>query len=188
MNIFQEIVESRMIRQVSQLDGLTVQQLGEKLLEHLLGLEILAIKAPARAALYAGQIVSAINFAGFRQTQPDLYNLIVFLLKSSQFDQYVDYDQTVIIPEFQLKRNLRNVADGNIDLDDFNQLMLILQRRLPSINSQLMNLRREISDYPDLDSGDQQQILYRLMMQMRERQVNSDLYQELDKLYRKHQS
>jgi hypothetical protein len=76
------------------------------------------------------------------------------------------------------------VAAKDIDMDDYNQLMMVLQRRLPGINSVLINLRREISGYKNLTAGEKSQCIRRLLLQMRERQVNSDLYQELDKLYR----
>jgi hypothetical protein len=184
MNIFQEVTESRMIRQVAQLHGTTQQELCEKLFEHLLALQVLAIDNPGKASEYANQIISAINFAGFRQSQPDLYNLIVFLIRPGQFTDQLDTEHTVIIPEFQLKRVLRAVAAKDIDIDDYNQLMMVLQRRLPGINSGLINLRREISDYKRLTDGEKSQCIRRLLLQMRERQVNSDLYQELDKLYR----
>lgn len=182
MNIFQEVTESRMIRQLSQVEGRTLDSLMEQLFEHLLALQVLATEAPQEARRYVSSIVQNLNFPGFRQSQNDLYNLIVFVMKKTQYEDKIDVDIDVVLPEFNLKRNLRDIADGRINNNDYSHMMLMIQRRYPTVGYRQANLRREIADYQKLTPKDRRDVVQRLALLMRETQVNSDMYYKLQNL------
>jgi hypothetical protein len=175
MNIFQEITESQMIRQLSQLKGSKLSDLMESLFEHLLAMQVLAIENPRAAASYADTIVTNLNFPGFRQSQTDLYNLIVFVMYYDQYKDLIKKDIDVVLPELMLKRNLRSIASGRIDLMDYNHMMMTIQRRYSMIGGRQANLRREISDYSSLDLRDRKKVVDQLIILMRNT-MNSDMY------------
>ena len=185
MNIFQEVIESRMIRQLEQVDGRKLDSLMEQLFEHLLALQVLAMADPSEARRYVGGIVQNLNFAGFRQSQNDLYNLIVLVMKHSQYDDKIEANMDIVLPEFNLKRNLREIADGRININDYNHMMLMIQRRYPTVGYRQANLRREIADYSRLDAKTRRDLVQRLAVLMRETQVNSDMYYKLQNLQAK---
>jgi type I site-specific restriction-modification system R (restriction) subunit len=185
MNIFQEVIESRLIRTLSQVEGRKLDSLMEQLFEHLLALQVLAIEEPIEARRYVSSIVQNLNFPGFRQSQNDLYNLIVFVMKQSQYSDKIDANLDVILPEFNLKRNIREIADGRINVNDYNHMMMMIQRRYPTVGYRQANLRREIADYSSMSPKSRRDLVQRLAMLMRETQVNSDMYYKLQSLLTK---
>jgi hypothetical protein len=185
MNIFQEVIESRLIRRLEQVEGRSLDSLMEQLFEHLLALQVLAMADPSEARRYVSGIVQNLNFAGFRQSQNDLYNLIVLVMKHSQYSDKINTDIEIVLPEFNLKRNLREIADGRININDYNHMMLMIQRRYPTVGYRQANLRREIADYKRLDPKTQRDVVQRLALLMRETQVNSDMYYKLQNLQAK---
>ena len=182
MNIFQEVTESRMIRRLSQVEGRKLDSIMEQLFEHLLALQLLAMEDPQDARQYVSSIVQNLNFPGFRQSQNDLYNLIVLVLKHEQYDDKIVKNMDIVIPEFNLKRNLRSIADGRIDVNDYNHMMLMIQRRYPTVGYRQANMRREIADYQKLTPKIRKDLVQRLSVLMRESQVNSDMWYKLQKL------
>jgi hypothetical protein len=185
MNIFQEVTESRLIRRLEQVNGRSLDSLVEQLFEHLLALQVLAMQDPQEARRYVSGIVNNLNFPGFRQSQNDLYNLIVFVMKQSQYSDRIDANIEITIPEFNLKRNIREIANGRINTNDYNHMMLMIQRRYPTVGYRQANLRRELADYRALDSKSRRDLVQRLALLMRETQVNSDMYYKLQNLLAK---
>jgi hypothetical protein len=182
MNIFQEVTESRLIRRLEQVDGRKLDSLMEQLFEHLLALQVLALEDPQEARRYVSGIVNNLNFPGFRQSQNDLYNLIVFVMKQSQYSDKIDANIDIVLPEFNIKRNLREIADGRINNNDYSHMMLMIQRRYPTVGYRQANLRRELVDYRRLDAKSRRDLVQRLALLMRETQVNSDMYYKLQNL------
>jgi len=59
---------------------------------------------------------------------------------------------------------------------------LIMQRRFENLPQQLVALRRKISDWKQLSSGQQTSLINMLKLNMRERGIQSDFYHHLEKL------
>ena len=182
MNFLQELAESRLYRRLGQLEGKTIHDIAERLFEHLLALQIFCNVNPGLAARYATEIMKLQSFDGFRTSQPDLYNLIVLIQKQSQYSHIIDTDETVGIPELRLRRNLREIARGKFDNNDYSQMMLIMQRRFENLPQQLVALRRKISDWKQLSPGQRTSLINMLKLNMRERGIQSDFYHHLVKL------
>jgi hypothetical protein len=157
----------------------------EQLFEHLLALQVLATEDPQEARRYVSGIVQNLNFPGFRQSQNDLYNLIVFVMKQSQYSDKIDANIEITIPEFNIKRNIREIGDGRINTNDYNHMMLMIQRRYPTVGYRQANLRREVADYQKLDSKSRRDLVQRLALLMRETETNSDMYYKLQNLLSK---
>lgn len=182
MKFLQELNESRMYRRLGQLEGKDVHHIAERLFEHLLALQILCNEDRNLARQYAEWTMKQQQFDGFRNSQPDLYNLITLVLKQDQYSHIIDTDHTVTIPELRLRRNLREIARGGFDNNDFSYMMLMLQRKFEKLPKILISFRRQISDWKNLSSAQQTQTIRRLLTQMREKGMQSDFYQHLSKM------
>ena len=183
MNLFQEITESRMIRTLESVDGLSTDDLGKRLFQHLLALQLLAHTNKREARQYASKVCEAITFPGFRIFQRDLYNLITLLLQQDKYKERIKDFHPVKLPILFIRRNLLAIANGHLDDEDYNRMMILLQREFSSvINSRTITLRREISDWPALSRENRRLVLIALLWQMRERadRRQSDLYLLID--------
>lgn len=182
MKLLQELAESRLYRRLGQLEGKNISDIAERLFEHLLALQIFCNENPGLAARYAKEIMKMQAFDGFRTSQPDLYNLIVLIVKQSQYSHLINTDETVVIPELRLRRNLREIARGKFDNNDYSQMMLIMQRRFENLPQQLIALRRKISEWRQLSSSQKTSLINMLKLNMRERGIQSDFYHHLENL------
>jgi hypothetical protein len=184
MNLYQEIAEGRMLRTLANVHGLSTTDLAERVFEHMLGLQLLVQEHPTAAKKYAAQIVQAQTFNGFRANQTDLYNFLVLLMRPEQYERHVKKNLSIVMPEFIIRRNIRAIAAGKFDLQEFNRMMLLLQRRFPDLTARQINLRREISNYATLSKNSRKNIISQLLFAMQERRhwINSDLYVLLHEL------
>ena len=182
MKFLQELNESRMYRKLGQLEGRDVHYVAEQLFEHLLALQIFANENRSLAQNYAKWIMKQTQFDGFRNSQPDLYNLIVLVLRQDQYSHIISVDNKISLPELRLRRNLREIARGGFDNNDFSSMMLILQRKFDQLPGLLVQLRRQISDWKNLSPGDRTTVIRRLLIQMRTKGMQSDFYQQLSKM------
>jgi hypothetical protein len=103
-------------------------------------------------------------------------------MKQSQYSDKIDANIDIVLPEFNIKRNLRELADGRINNNDYSHMMLMIQRRYPTVGYRQANLRRELVDYRRLDAKSRRDLVQRLALLMRETQVNSDMYYKLQNL------
>jgi type I site-specific restriction-modification system R (restriction) subunit len=182
MNFLKEITESRIIRQLNQARQFDLEEITERVFEHLLALQVLAQVRPKEARQYAQTIANNISFDGFRPAQRDLYNLIALVVHADRYSDTVDKNINITLPEFAIRRNIKSIADGRIDVNDYNNMMMTLQRRYHRIGPRQANLRREISDWSQLSRRNKLLIIDQLVMLMRERNMNSDLYYHITQL------
>lgn len=178
MKLFQELAEGRMLRSLDSVKGLTGQDLVERIFEHLIALQLLAYSNPKKAKSYAEQLCQASTFDSFRSMQTDLYNFLVLLMRPESYEGLVKNNIDVDLPEYFIRRQIRAIADGRMDSDGYNQMMLMLQRQFKNIPGRLINFRREASEFPDFSAGRQKLLINLVLQNMRERAhwVNSDLY------------
>jgi hypothetical protein len=182
MEFLRELNESRMFRRLKQLTGQSVHDVAERLFEHLLFLQILAQENPSRASIYAREIMAQQQFDGFRTSRPDLYNLIALITNQDTYSYIINTDESVGIPIFRLRRNLRLIEQRKFNNNDYSQMMYMLQQRFDQLPARLFVLRRQISNWSRLSKTEKQSVLKQLKYQMRERGIQSDFFVELEKL------
>ena len=179
MNFVQELNESRLYRRLGQLKGKTLGDVAERVFEHMLALQIVVQEKPDYALRYAKRIWTHQNFGGFRSTQPDLYNLLALLLNPSQYEHILEIDDTYYVPELRLRRVLRDLNSGRYNNNDYSELMMWLQRHFDNLTGVHMMLRRQISSWARLSPAEKRSVIKRLMIQMRDKGIQSDLYMQL---------
>ena len=179
------ITEARMLRRLSSVKGETVDNLTSKLFNHLLALRMLFVLKPKVAIAYASDTMQYAAFKGFRVSSTDLYNLIVLVLQQYDHADKLFNNWDIVLPEMRIRRVLRAVAVGDWPSSDFNELMLIIQRRA-NLTGYQHTLRRVSADFDKLPTEMQHQHLKRLLLLMREDGIQSDLYIEARRIATKH--
>ena len=176
MNMFQEIAEARLFRQLGRLEGLSRSEMARKFFVHMMGLRVLWEEDPRAAQEYARTIMRWPDFDGFRSVSNDLYNITAVLMNPERFADRVSNDMAFAVPELRLRRIMRELQRGQLDRDDFDNFMMILQRNIPDLGGPHMALRREISDYQRLTPAQRVSMLRRLLLLIREHEVFTDLH------------
>ena len=182
MEFIKDIIESRMYRRLEQVKGTDVTTLGSLVFDHLLMLRVLYYLDKKTAQSYAQSTMKQQNFNGFRQSMTDMYNFLTLVMKQRQYADKLFNDWDVVVPELRLKRVLRSVADGELDERDYDQLLMILQRRFKDLTSDQMWLRRLVQDWHKrISHMDRKQAITRILQTVR-RPINTDLYMLLQKV------
>ena len=182
MKFIQELNESRLYRQLKQLKARTSEELAERFFEHLLALQIVAHEDPSWAKAYAEQIMKYQDLSAFRTSQNDLYNLTALILNPEKYEHILQSTESYAVPELRLKRNLRDIARGAYNNIDYSELMMMLQRQFDNLKGQHIQLRRIISDWEMQNEKEKSVIIRRMLINMRERGVQSDIYVKLERL------
>ena len=184
-DFIENLEESRTFKRLSLVRGMTVDEIAIKVLNFLLALKVLYHEDKKQASRYAQQLVNQQSYSGFKTSQPDLYNVLVLVFKKDQYSDLIGAS-TVILPELRIKRNLRNMASGRVDERDYNELLIMMLRRLKGVESLHWRLRRRIAEYDKLEKQDKAHIMRYLMLLMRKgEQIYPDLYIAIEKTARK---
>lgn len=176
LGFMKELHEARLIRRLDRIDGKDISELGRTLFNHLLALRLLYYEDAKSASKYARQIMRHPEFNGFRITSPDIFNLVVFIQNKKRFADRIEIDDALSVPEMRLRRNLRELEKGNINANDYEKMMLILQRQLDGLGSAHYQLRRETNEYPKLPESQKVHVIKRLLLLIRNPVFFSDLH------------
>ena len=98
MEFLQQLDESRMYRRLNQLTGMKIDDIAKTMFNHFLLLRGLYDVDKAKAMKYAGEIVSNLNFNGFRPSMPDLYNMIVMVMEQKKYADRVFNNWDIVLP------------------------------------------------------------------------------------------
>ena len=84
---------------------------------------------------------------------------------------------SVTLPEMRIKRIIRDMARGDLNAGDMDQLLMILQRQFKSIlDGDQMRIRRLATSWDKNNSSQNSFAVTRLIQTMR-RPINTDLYE-----------
>ena len=184
LNFIKELHEARLIRRLDRIDGKDINELGRTLFNHLLALRLLYFEDPKSASKYARAIMRHPQFNGFRVTSPDIFNLVVFIQNKNRFADKIEIDSALSVPEMRLRRNLRDIESGRLNENDYEKMMLILQRQLDGLGSAHYQLRRETNNYRKLPTSQKIQVIKRLLLLIRSPVFFSDLHMILKRVAR----
>lgn len=176
-DFIQELSEARMLRRIDAVKGMDVNELTSRLFNHLLALRIVLDRKPAVGKKYVDEILLYPAFNVFKATSPDLYNMLVLVLRQYAHADKLLNNWGIDIPELRLRKILRGWAAGDRMTAEFNRFMIVLQRQIPNIDPFQMTMRRVVvagKEGPDADTA-----IRRLVINMRETGIQSDLWQIL---------
>ena len=126
---------------------------------------------------YATQMSKNIQFDGFRQSMPDLFNILTLIIQQEKYADRLFNNWSVTLPEMRIKRIIRDMARGELVEGDMDQLLMILQRQFKSIlDGDQMRIRRLATSWDKNNSSQNSFAVTRLIQTMR-RPINTDLYE-----------
>jgi len=126
------------------------------------------------------------NLNAFRTTQSDMFNTIALLLHQEKYSDRINTKYDITIPEYRIKRILRDMARGRVDEDDYHQLFLLMMRQIKGVTSDHQRIRRQLHLYDQMSTQDKIRNLRWLMLQFRVGKARySDLYPLMDKVWKR---
>ena len=173
----QYVAEGRVVRRQSDLARYTFQEITERIYLSFLTLALLKTFSQTRsfAKSYATQTLTYGSFDRVRTTANDLYNMLAVVTgnpdvvqKLANKNQAMALRQRQSVPELAIRRYLR-------DLRDDYKFLTQLESALGISNLDYKNLRRAISDYPNLDSRRKQYTATRLLQALKAKLPGTDL-------------
>ena len=173
----QYVSEGRVVRRQNDLQRYTFQEITERIYLSFLTLSLLKNykQTVGFVKSYATQTLNYGSFDRVRTTANDLHNMLAIVAgdpelvkKLANKNAAMALRQRQTVPELAIRRYLRDFKN------DYNFLTK-LEKGLGVNNTDYKNLRRAISDYPNLDSRRKQVTTTRLLQALRSKLPGTDL-------------
>ena len=183
---FNELNEARIFKNLNLVRGVSAEDLALILLNMFFALNFIWHEDKGAAVNYAKSMMRDPNLTGYRTTQTDMFNTIVLLLHQEKYSDRLNTRYNVTIPEYRIKRILRDMARGRVDEDDYHQLFLLMMRQIKGTSSEHQRIRRQLHLYDKMSTEDKIRNLRWLLLQFRVGKARySDLYPMLDKIWKR---
>lgn len=182
MPFIQYVSEARVVRRQNDLQRFTFQDIQERIYLTFISLSLLknfSAEGKKWAKSYAQHTLTYGDFKIVRMSGNDLYNMlavvdgrddIVKKLKNSQQAQALR--QRNSLPTLAVKRYLRKLSD------DY-EFLTNLEKSLNIKNADYRNLRRQVSDYYNLNSTDRSSVNQKLLRLVQNKLPGSDLAKKI---------
>ena len=183
---FEELREARIFKNLNLVQGVKADDLAIMLLNMFFALNFIWHEDRNAAVKYAQGMMRDPNLNAFRTTQSDMFNTIALLLHQEKYSDRINTKYDITIPEYRIKRILRDMARGRVDEDDYHQLFLLMMRQIKGITSDHQRIRRQLHLYDQMSTQDKIRNLRWLMLQFRVGKARySDLYPLMDKVWKR---
>ena len=183
---FEELREARIFKNLNLVQGVKADDLAIMLLNMFFALNFIWHEDRNAAVKYAQGMMRDPNLNAFRTTQSDMFNTIALLLHQEKYSDRINTKYDITIPEYRIKRILRDMARGRVDEDDYHQLFLLMMRQIKGVTSDHQRIRRQLHLYDQMSTQDKIRNLRWLMLQFRVGKARySDLYPLLDKVWKR---
>jgi hypothetical protein len=183
---FEELSEARIFKNLNLVQGVKADDLAIMLLNMFFALNFIWHEDRNAAVKYAQGMMRDPNLNAFRTTQSDMFNTIALLLHQEKYSDRINTKYDITIPEYRIKRILRDMARGRVDEDDYHQLFLLMMRQIKGVTSDHQRIRRQLHLYDQMSTQDKIRNLRWLMLQFRVGKARySDLYPLMDKVWKR---
>ena len=173
----QYVSEARVVRRQSDLKRYTFQEITERIYLSFLTLSLLKYfnQTASFAKSYANNTLAYGSFERVRSTANDLHNMLAIVAgdpsivqKLANKNQAMALRQRQSVPVLAIRRYLRTLRGAY-------EFLTGLESALGIRNSDYKNLRRAISDYPNLDSKRRKVVATRLLQALKAKLPGTDL-------------
>ena len=180
----QYVSEARIVRRQSDLQRYTFQEITERIYLSFLTLSLLKYfnQTTSFVKSYASNTLAYGSFDRVRTTANDLHNMLAIVAgdpsivqKLANRNQAMALRQRQSVPILAIRRYLRTLKDDYAFLTG-------LESALGIRNTDYRNLRRAISDYPNLDSRRRKVVATRLLQALKAKLPGTDLQRQAQKL------
>lgn len=171
LEFIQELVEARVFRYDQDFNRKSRSDIALTTYAMFLMLEILRRYDAEFATKYAKDTFTYGDFSAVRSYATDLHNLLAGLAQKMP-----EADVFVSVPEFLIKRHLREIMYGQRTIQLTRQFYFQLEQDLGINNTAMKSVRRNIIDYTDLSAAeylDSAERVHRLLLNLA---PNADLH------------
>lgn len=175
MKFIRNLVEARFFRYQDNFDGKRISDIATTLYLLLLLVEISRRFCPEYAQRYCKQTFTMGNFDGIRSYATDVHNLIA-VLNNKHLRDKLDIDRTVHLPEFAIKRYLRDVMWGTREHNLNRSFFIQLSSDLGVTDPNTRTARRNIIDYHSLTPQEYYDTAERISRKLNDLAINCDLH------------
>jgi hypothetical protein len=141
-----ELSEARVFRNPTNLPEIGISNVAENFFNAALALQIMKYENPKAAQAYAQRTLAG-GFDGWRSSGSDFNNMSQILMNPARYADRLNMDRHVSVPSLQLKTWLRNMAQGQDDVNYDRKFFLALQRQLGVKSPGLISARRVVADW-----------------------------------------
>lgn len=141
-----ELSEARVFRNPTNLPEIGISNVAENFFNAALALQIMKYENPKAAQAYAQRTLAG-GFDGWRSSGSDFNNMSQILMNPDRYANRLNMDRHVSVPSLQLKTWLRNMAQGQDDVNYDRKFFLALQRQLGVKSPGLISARRVVADW-----------------------------------------
>ena len=170
-----ELSEARIFRNPTNLPAVGIATVAENFFNAALALQIMRYENPKAAQAYAQRTLAG-GFDGWRSSGSDFNNMAQILMNPDRYSDRLTVDRTVGVPRLQLKSWLRNMSQGQDDVEYDRRFFLALQRQLGVQSPGLIGARRVVADWTRSTGNDRAQATARVHRGMSHHLRQSDLF------------
>ena len=187
-SFLQYVAEGRVVRRQSDLARYTFQEITERIYLSFLTLALLKNFSQTASFVksYAGQTLTYGSFDRVRGTANDLHNMLAIVSgdpdivqKLANKNAAMALRQRQTVPILGVRRYLQSLKG------DY-RFLTQLESALDIVNSDYKNLRRAITDYPNLDGRSKQITTTRLLQALKAKLSGTDLQRQAQAFADKH--
>ena len=171
-----ELAESRIFQYQDDFRNKSARDLADLAFTMILVLEILRHRRVQISKDYARRTINYVDFSAIKPGSTDLFNLLTVLINQEVFDNEISTDRRISVPELQIKRYLRDVADAKMSGSFDREFLLKLEDYLRVNDGELRNARRVVAYWNTATALDKKNVSEMLLRNMRSRANGVDLY------------
>jgi len=147
LEFIEELKEARIYKGESTLENKTAEDIAKASFLCIMMLEILRHSDKEYARDYAKSTIAYENFEVLRMNTTDLQNMLAILNNQDKHAKRIKTDPNIAVPVLQIKRYMRDIANGNKDPNLDRQLFMTLERFFKISSGDYKNIRREVGDW-----------------------------------------
>jgi hypothetical protein len=173
MEFINNIIEARALRTPSALGKMSPDEIATNVFLHILVLQ--AIKFNGNAEKYAKKTFQYQNFTGIKAASTDLHNWISVILNPNKYSDSVGSMGNITINEQLMKRYLRDMSKGKIDIHFDRRFLLQLEKSLKIKVGGYKAIRRIVAEWANASEQERKLAMTRLLQAIRANAPTSDL-------------
>lgn len=143
----QELVEARLYRNTTTLNGKTAAELAKVAYLMFMMLEILRHEDNSFAKRYSLETMWYNNFASMKSTASDLHNVLAILSNQTNYKNKIKVDANISVPNLQIRKYLRDIENDRKEKGWDRAFFKTLGEFLKITSSDLKQMRMYVADW-----------------------------------------
>lgn len=147
LDLIQELVEARLYRGTSTLEGKTAEEIAKISFLMIMMLEILRFEDSKLVSKYVADTLQYEQFDSMRSSASDLHNLLAVLNNQDKYKERIKVNHNISVPVLQLRRYLRDISANSKDRSLDRTFFTKLENFFKITDSNFKQIRRYVGDW-----------------------------------------